>query len=405
MLKWILFDLNSYFASCEQQEDPSIRDKPVAVAPGAGAADSTTIIAASYQARKYGIKTGTKLGDAKRMCPGLIVRPGNHRLYTEYHHRIVKAVNEILPVKKVLSIDEMVCELIGRERNLETAMSIAQQMKDHVRSVVGSEIKSSVGVGPNILIAKIASDMQKPDGLVVVEVDKIMDKLGPLPIQCVPGVGPKMQAHLNAKGFRTIGDFIRLDEQELRKKWGNIWGLRIARELKGEDLAWRKSTPQKSYSHEHVLPPALRDTEKALQVVLKLVNKAAFRLREDKVKCTQLSLRVRFLGDDVFDNSIRFSDTDDGVFLIKQAQKLWNLPTGKKPFKVSIGVSGLVNGPSQLSMFDNPKSQQLNQAMDLINTRFGPNTLYAAVTQNVLSSGKTRIAFNHIPKDSDEFDD
>jgi len=405
MLKWILFDLNSYFASCEQQEDPSIRNKPVAVGPGPNSADSTTIIAASYDAKKYGVKTGTKLGDAKRMCPGLIVRPGNHRLYTEYHHKIVKAVNEVLPVKKVLSIDEMACELIGRERELATATSIAQQMKDHVRAVVGSEITSSVGVGPNILIAKIASDMQKPDGLVIVEVPKIMEKLGPLPIQCVPGVGPKMQMHLNAKGFMNIGDFIRLDEQELRKKWGSIWGLRIARELKGEDLAWRASAPQKSYSHEHVLPPALRDPEKALQVILKLVNKAAFRLRDDKIKCTQLSIRVRCIGDYVFENSIRFSDTDDGVFLIKQAQNLWNFPAGKKPFKVSIGVSGLVNGPSQMSLFDNPKSHQLNQAMDLINNRFGPNTLYAAVTQNVLSSGKTRIAFNHIPQMSDEFDD
>ncbi len=404
MLKWILFDLNSYFASCEQQEDPSIRNKPVAVAPGS-LADTTTIIAASYEAKKYGVKTGTKVGDAKRMCPGLIFKAGNHRLYTEYHHRIVKAVNEVLPVKKVLSIDEMACELIGRERDLATATGIAQQMKDHVRAVVGSEIKSSVGVGPNILIAKIASDMQKPDGLVIVETAKIFERLGPLPIQCVPGVGPKMQQHLNAKGFRTIGDFIRLDEQELRKKWGSIWGLRIARELKGEDLAWRASQPQKSYSHQHVLPPDLRTSEKALQVILKLVNKAAMRLREDKIKCTQLSLKINCLGDFSFEKSVNFSESDDGVFLIKQAQKLWELPAGKKPFKVSIGVSGLTDGPSQMSFFDNPKSQQINQAMDLINSRYGPNTLYAAITQNVLSSGKTRIAFNHIPKLSDEFDD
>jgi DNA polymerase-4 len=403
MLKWILFDLNSYFASCEQQEDPSIRGKPVAV--GGGNVDSGTIIAASYEAKKFGVKTGTKVGDAKRMCPHLIFRNGNHRLYTEYHHRIVRAVNEVLPVKKVLSIDEMACELIGRERDYQNALAIAQQMKDHVMATVGSEIKSSVGVGPNILIAKIASDMQKPDGLVIIEPEKIPEKLGPLPIESVPGIGAKMKIRMNEKGLFTIGDFIRLEEQELRKKWGSIWGLRIARELRGEDLAWRASTPQKSYSHEHVLPPALREPDKALQVILKLANKAAARLREDKVKCTGLGVKVKCLGDYVFEKSISFSDTDDGVFLIKQIQKLWSFPSGKKPFKVSIVVSGLVNGPSQMSFFDNPKSEQINQALDLINNRYGPNTLYAAVTQNVLSSGKTRIAFNHIPKASDEFED
>jgi DNA polymerase-4 len=285
------------------------------------------------------------------------------------------------------------------------ALTIAQQMKDHVRAVVGSEIKSSVGVGPNVLIAKIASDMQKPDGLVIIEPEKILERLGPLPIECVPGIGPKMKIRMNEKNLFTIGDFIRLEEQELKKKWGSIWGLRIARELKGEDLAWRSSTPQKSYSHEHVLPPALRDPEKALQVILKLVNKAAFRLREDRIKCTHLAIKVRCLGDFVFENSVTFSESDDGVFMLKEAQKLWKLPPGKKPFKVSIAVSGLVDGPSQMSFFDNPKREQINQALDLINNRYGPNTLYAAVTQNVLSSGKTRIAFNHIPKASDEFDD
>lgn len=403
MLKWILFDLNSYFASCEQQEDPSIRNKPVAVGPGKVA--TGTIIAASYEAKKYGIKTGTKVADAQRMCPNLIFRGGNHKLYIDYHHRIVKAVNEVLPVKKVLSIDEMACELIGRERSYENALKIAQDMKNHVMATVGSEIKSSVGVGPNILIAKIASDMQKPDGLIIIEKNKILEKLGPLPIECVPGVGVKMKAKLNAKNFFKIADFINLPENELRKQWGNIWGLRIAHELRGEELAWRADSAQKSMSHEHVLPPNMRYPDKALHVILKLVLKAASRLREDKTKCGSLGIRVRCRDNYVFENSISFGDTDDGVFLLKQAQKLWDLPAGKMPFKVSIGVSNLTTGVTQMSFFDNPKRQQINEALDIINSKYGPNTLYAAITQDVLSSAKTRISFNHIPKLSDEFEE
>ena len=150
MLKWLLFDLNSYFASCEQQADPSLRGKPIAVVPMI--TDSTCVIAASYEAKKFGIKTGTRVGDAKKMCPGLILKTGNHKLYTEFHHKIIKAVEDVLPIKKVLSIDEVACEFIGREREYETAKAIAQKMKDHVRAVVGSEIKSSVGIGWRLIL-------------------------------------------------------------------------------------------------------------------------------------------------------------------------------------------------------------------------------------------------------------
>lgn len=403
MLKWILFDLNSFFASCEQQEDPSLRGKPVAVVPTM--ANTTSVIAASYEAKKFGIKTNTMVADAKKMCPGLILKTGNHKLYTQYHHKIIKAVEEVLPIKKVLSIDEVACELIGRERDYNSARKIAQDMKDHVRAVVGSEIKSSVGVGPNVLLAKIASDMQKPDGLVIIEKNQILEKIGHLPIEDIPGIGRQMKLRFNSKGFFKISDLMKLPDQELRKQWGSIWGLRISRELQGEDLAWRSKTAQKSLSHQHVLPPDLRTAEKALQVILKLVAKGGARLRDEKMKAGRLSIYVKCRDDFRFEDSIGFNDTDDTVFLLKQCQQLYKLPASKKPLKVAIALSALTEGPSQMSFFDSPKNSQINQALDSINTRFGPNTLYMASTQSVLSSAKTRIAFNHIPKLTDEFDE
>lgn len=404
MLKWILFDLNSFFASCEQQEDPSLRGKPVAVIPTM--ADSTSVIAASYEAKRLGIKTGTKVGDAKKMCPGLILKTGNHKLYTQYHHKIIKAVEEVLPIKKVLSIDEMACELIGREREFEAAKKIAQQMKDHVRAVVGSEIKSSVGVGPNVLIAKIASDMMKPDGLVLIEPDQILQKIGHLPIEDISGVGRQMKIKLNAHGYLKIADLIKASEQELKKHWGSIWGLRIAKELRGEDMAWRTQAPQKSISHQHVLPPQLRNMEKCLQVLLKLTAKAAARLRVEKMKATSLSIYVKCIDGTRFENSISFQDSDDTVFLLQQVQNLYRaFGNRQRPIKVAVVFGGLADGPTQISFFDNPKNHQINQALDHINSRFGANTLYMASTQSVLSSAKTRIAFNHIPQLSDEFDE
>ncbi len=406
MVKWILFDLNSFFASCEQQEDPRLRGRPVAVVPSL--TDTTSVIAASAEAKKFGIKTNTKVSDAKKMCPGLILKSGNHRLYTEYHHRIIKAVEEILPIKKILSIDEVACELIGRERDLEAAKKIAQSMKDHVRKVVGSEIKSSVGVGPNVLIAKIASDMQKPDGLVIIPKNQILEKIGPLPIEAISGVGRQMKYKLNSKGYFKISDLMNVSEQELKKNWGSIWGLRIARELKGEDLSFRASTPQKSISHQHVLPPDLRTLNQSFQVMLKLLMKAMMRLRKEKTKTCGLGIYIKFYNQERFENSITFSETDDMQFMNQQLKKLWEPVeknfANKKPLKVAVVLTDLTVGPAQMSFFDNPKSTNVNQALDLINSKFGANSLFIASTKNVLGSGKTRISFNHIPDLNEDFD-
>lgn len=402
MLKWLLFDLNSFFASCEQQEDPAIRNRPVAVVPTL--ADSTSVIAASYEAKRHGIKTGTKVGDAKKMCPGLILKTGNHRLYTHYHHRIVTAVNEVLPIKKTMSIDEVACELIGREREPENARRIAQQMKDHVRAVVGSEIKSSVGIGPNILIAKIASDMMKPDGLVMVSTTEIREKIGVLPIEALPGVGRKTKERMNARGYIKIADFMNVPETELRRHWGSIWGLRVAGELRGEDIPYERSPLQASLSHEHVLAPALRSPDQAFQILSKLLLKAAARLREDRRKCRRLSVYAKCLDDSRFEKTLSFSETSDSYFLLRQLKTMWTLENRKRPFKVCVVLSDLSNDTAQLSLFDNPRSDSINRALDTINGRFGANTLFMASTGPVLDSAKTRISFNHVPKLDDEFE-
>lgn len=401
MLKWLLLDLNSFFASCEQQKDPSLRNKPVAVVPML--ADSTCVIAASYEAKKFGIKTGTRVGEAKKMCPGLILKSGNHKLYTQFHHKIIQAVEEILPIKKILSIDEVACELIGRERDFENAKKIAQKMKDHVRKIVGSEIKSSVGIGPNILIAKIASDMQKPDGLVLIPTEQILEKIGPLTIADIPGVGQQMKSRLNAKGYFTIADLIKTPEQELRQHWGSIWGLRISKELAGEDINYSRTPNQASLSHQHVLPPNLRTPDKSLQVIIKLLLKAAVRLRDKKMRARQLSIYVKYLDGSRFESSVSFNDTQDSSFLVKELGKLWATQVHKKPLKVNVALSDLVNGPAQMSFFDNPKSNSLNHVLDAINAKFGANTLFLASSKEILSSAKTRISFNHVPELHDEF--
>src|ERR1700749_2350585 len=143
-LNWLFVDLNSYFASVEQEVRPELRGRPVGVVPMM--ADTTCCIAASYEAKAFGVRTGTIVADAKRMCPGIVLVEARHELYVEYHHRVVEAVESCVPVTSVMSIDEMACRLMGREQPLLAALELAAQVKAAVRSKAGSTLRCSVGL-------------------------------------------------------------------------------------------------------------------------------------------------------------------------------------------------------------------------------------------------------------------
>ena len=157
-------DLNSFFASVEQQLHPEYRGRPLAVVPTM--ADTTCCIAASYEAKTLGIKTGTQVGKAKEICPDIILVAGDHAEYAKYSHRIAEAVELACPVSHTPSIDEMVCQLMGREQEPPRARQIALEIKQSIYDNVGVALRCSIGMAPNRYLAKIASDMQKPDGLI-----------------------------------------------------------------------------------------------------------------------------------------------------------------------------------------------------------------------------------------------
>ena len=169
LLNWLFVDMNSFFASVEQDARPELRGRPVGIVPMM--ADTTCCIAASYEAKSFGVKTGTMVADAKRMCPGLVLVEARHELYVAYHHRIVEAVESCLPVTAVRSVDEMACRLMGRERPLLAAMKLGRQVKARILERVGPMMRSSVGLATNRYLAKVASDMEKPDGLVALTPD------------------------------------------------------------------------------------------------------------------------------------------------------------------------------------------------------------------------------------------
>ncbi|HZH97779.1 MAG TPA: hypothetical protein VEX38_02305, partial [Fimbriimonadaceae bacterium] len=265
-LGMLFLDLNSYFASCEQQEQPELRGRPIIVSPVD--TDSTCAIAASYEAKRYGIKTGTNVGEAKRLCPDLIVVPARPPLYVHYHERVIEAAESVLPVDKVCSIDEMQFRLIGRERQPSVAMDLGLQIKRALREQAGECLTCSVGIAPNAFLAKLATDMQKPDGLVVLQAEDIPDRLLGLKLTDFCGINRRMAARLGASGIFTVEAMFAASPQELRTAFGSVMGEKWWYSIRGYELSEEEHKRQ-SLSHSNVLPPEQRTLQGSKSVMLR----------------------------------------------------------------------------------------------------------------------------------------
>ena len=290
MLRSLFIDFNSYFASVEQQLSPALRGRPVGVVPVM--ADSSCCIAASVEAKAFGVKTGTRVSDAKRLCPGIVLVLADHAKYVQVHQQALVVVDRIVPVLQVVSIDEMECELTGRWRERERAVRLAQQVKAALLREVGQCMRSSVGIAPNRLLAKLASDMHKPDGLTVIEQHELPARLYPLPLSALNGIGPRMLHRLAACGITTMQQLCAAPRDVLVTAWGGINGSEMYDRLRGQ---WYgpQATTARSLGHSHVLPPDLRHPEGARAVLHRLVQKAAMRLRQQGYFARSMSVHVR----------------------------------------------------------------------------------------------------------------
>jgi len=275
-LRWLYLDLNSYFASVAQQLDPGLRGRPVAIAPVD--TDATSAIAASYEAKAFGIRTGTPIWQAKAMCRDLIVVPARHEDYVRFHHAIIAEVERHVPITAVCSIDEVACRLCDNENGGVEVRALARRIKAGIAANVGTELRSSIGVAPNRLLAKMAADMEKPDGLTVLD-DACRDaRLRALQPNDIPGVGRNMERRLAAAGVVTMDRVLSLTPREARAVWGSVWGERLHWLLKGVDLP-ELATQRRTIGHSQVLGPDTRAPDRARIVARRLCLKAATRLR------------------------------------------------------------------------------------------------------------------------------
>ncbi len=416
-LNWIFVDLNSYFASCEQDARPELRNRPVAVVPLQ--ADTTSVIAASYEAKAFGVKTGTLVGEARRMCPGIELVEARHELYVEYRHRIVEAVEGCLPVTAVLSIDEMACRLMGRERELVEALRLGERVKRAIGGVAGGTLRCSVGLAPNRWLAKIASDMEKPDGLVALPPDLLRDALLGLELRDLPGIGARTEKRLRAQGIGSMAELMAQSREQMHGLWGSVWGERLWYWLRGEDFDLEDAGHAQSMGHQHVLGPELRTVDKAWAVALKLLHKAAMRMRREGLWAGRVSVSVGFVGKAPMRGSTPFgparsetwhreaaiAECQDTTTLIEVLRRLWEMmpPEKTQPFFVSVTLGELVSeAEHRLTLFEDEdgsrQRRKLATAMDAVNGKYGLGTLAPATMMTALKAAPTRIAFRTIPE-------
>ena len=395
IVNWLFLDLNAYFASVEQQVNPALRGKPVAVVPMM--ADSTCCIAASYEAKAYGIKTGTRVGDAKKLCPTLQLVEAVPQLYVRYNHRIVETVESCVPVASVLSIDEMACRLTGSQREVPAAVALAGKIKRLLAERVGDCLRCSIGLAPNRFLAKVAGDMQKPDGLTVLRLCDLPQALHGLELSDLPGIGPRMEARLHQKRIYSMEQLCRLSVAQMRDVWGGIVGERFHAWLRGAQVD-EPETHRSSVGHSHVLPPELRTMNGAFQVVKKLTGKAAARLRRLGCWAKGLTLSVQFLGGGDWSDKTKLMEAQDTPTLLKTVEKLWARVPAGRPLWVGVTLFPLVSVDQHTpSLFDNPKQERLSGVMDRINEKYGNDTAYFGDPGDAREKAPTRISFTKIP--------
>jgi DNA polymerase-4 len=389
-LRILFLDLNSYFASVEQAERPELRGKPVVVAPVE--AETTFAIAASYPAKAFGVHTGIRISEARRLCPGLTVVRGRPPLYAHYHERVLEAVSQVLPPEAVHSIDEMSFRLLGSERQRENARSLALELKRRIATDVSPVLTSSIGIAPNTFLAKVATEIEKPDGLTILEPGQIEDALRRLPLRALPGINRRMEARLRAAGIFDTPALLQRSAAELRRAFGSVQGERWWGLLRGHEVESKNRTDQ-SLSHSHVLPPRLRTEEGARSVLLRLASKAALRLRRTGLWADSLAVTVR--GDPSWSAHVGLGSVQDTVSVLRAVEHLWQGRSFGRPSQVGVVLTGLRRQEAVTpSLFEDVRPfERLSSAMDAINARYGKDSVYLASLESARGTAEERIAF------------
>ncbi len=369
-------DMDAFFISVEQRDNPSLKGKPAAVC---GSLSRSVVTSATYEARPYGIRAGMSTQEAKRRCPQLILVEGNHSKYTETAARIFSILKKFTPLVEVASIDEAYLDITESLLLYNSPFHIAQSIKSQIRE--REQLTCSIGVAPNKLLAKLGSRLKKPDGLVVIKKENVGELLKDLPVSKLNGIGPKLAEALNSIGIFTCGQLGKFPVSLLSKRFGVI-GERLQEMGLGLDdspvLPFDEEEDAKSISHSVTLEEDTSDPKILRKVLLQLSEKVSKRMRKEGFYGRRIAITVRYSDFFTFSKQKTLSKwVNSGDEVFKLASGIFESIPHPKPIRLlGVGISLLKKEWCQLDLFEKrDKKDNLLKAMDLVNERFGDWTL------------------------------
>lgn len=409
VVNWLFVDMNSYFASVEQHLRPELRGRAVAVVPVM--ADGTCVIAASHEAKRHGVKTGTRVGEAKRMCPGIVLVQARPTVYVEVHHAVSRTIEKSAPIHKAYSIDEWAIRLMGRERSNDVAMELGRSIKRDIAKDFSPWLSCSIGLAPSRLLAKIASDLKKPDGLTILHVHDLPAALEHCKLDDFAGIARATLGRLNAAGVHTVRELWNISRIEARRIWGSVQGEMWWLGFHGYDMP-EAGTQRRSIMHASMLAPEHRHDAGAHGVLVRLLSNGARRLRVyEKRMAYRLHIDVNSYTGRTWSVQAPLEGTQDTLTIVRAFEALWRTrpwAPGREaestwqPFaKVSMTLSGLVaEADAPMTLFADPKPlRALSEAMDRIDQRWGRHTVYLGSVHDYRHRMEDKIAFGRIPDD------
>ena len=391
-------DMNSYFASCEQHMEPRLRGKPVVVTPVL--VNTGCCIAANYAAKSMGIKVGCSVGEARLICPGVEVVKSRPDVYVKLHHQLVELAESCMHVESVKSIDEWCCPLTGKWREPEEALALARQIKAKLADF-SPVMRCSIGIAPNSWLAKVGSDLKKPDGLVLMNEDTILETMKPMKLRDICGIGKRMEKRLYAYGIGTVEQLFNLPREHMRVIWGGVFGERFYMQLHGFELP-PMETQRSQIGHSRVLPPELRNQEGVRACTFRLMQRAAVRLRAEGYLAGRMLLMVRFFEEAPWDDSITVPPSRDTATFIGVLKKLWDRCPRRcdKPSYCAVIFCDLDpwrECTASLFEKDEARNDALAVAMDKLTRQFGQKSLYFGGAFGAIEEGPPRISFTRVP--------
>jgi len=365
-------DMDAFYASVEQRDDPSLKGRPVVVG---GTGNRGVVAAASYEAREFGIRSAMPMVRARRQCPGLVVISGNFDKYCEASRAVMEIFRSYTPLVEPISLDEAFLDVGGSVRLFGQPIDIGHAIRDRVRREV--DLPCSVGIGPTKFAAKLLSAKAKPDGLLHVTADQLPAFLRPLPVGDLWGAGPKTVERLHAYGFRTVGQLADADRRTLERVVGDAVGGHLHALAHGRDV--RSVVPHeaaKSISNEVTFDEDIDDPEHLARVLLALSDKVGRRARKAGLAGRTITIKVRFASFETITRSASLANPTDRTHDIVDiaTELLDSLRLERVRVRLlGVGVSNLSDAATarQLALDADPRWEDLDRATDAVVERFG----------------------------------